>query len=296
MRVRCCDADLAVIVGRTSDRFVDGCVVGELEWPGFTSVWAGVPPHGHETVTGPFQVGVAFSAHRDVHYRSVAHAARTSYGGGAVVCSGVDSIVWSDVRDPTDALEIYPSMALLHSVVETAAVPGWPVEQAAVGIVDPVVVAVAGILRRAHVAGAYVGETASSGLGYLLARHILVEYAGVRVPPAAGHTRPNRATVRRVTDLVADDLAGPLTLDRLAAEAHLSPYIFARSFTATLGQPPYEYVTARRMDRARSLLANAPGSVSEVAAAVGFANLSHFRRVFRAHTGVSPPAYRDQVA
>ncbi|MCA2216565.1 AraC family transcriptional regulator [Jidongwangia harbinensis] len=265
----------------------------ELAWPGFTSAWAWLPPHAHETVTGAHQVGVAFSGHRDVHVRSGARAGRASYPGGSVVCSGADPIVWSDVRDPTEALEIYPAADLVASVGGTGA--GWPTDRTVVGAADPVVVGVAGIIRRAHVASAYLGETASSGLGHLLVRHVLTEYGGQRLPPAPGHTRLSRAQVSRVADLVAADLGGRLTLDRLAAETHLSAHHFARAFKATVGQAPHAYVTARRMDRARLLLATTGLGVADVAKAVGFANLSHFRRVFRAHTGAGPAAYRSAV-
>jgi AraC family transcriptional regulator len=214
----------------------------ELAWPGFTSAWAWLPPHDHETVTGAHQVGVAFSGHRDVHVRSGSRTDRT-----------------------------------------------------VIGAADPVIVGVAGIIRRAHVASAYVGETAGSSLGHLLVRHFLMEYGGQRLPPAPGHTRLTRVQVGRVADLVAAHLSGGLTLDRLAAETHLSPHHFARAFKATVGQAPYAYVTARRMDRARLLLATTGLGVAEVANAVGFANLSHFRRVFKAHAGTGPAAYRSEV-
>jgi hypothetical protein len=75
----------------------------ELTWPGFTSAWAWLPPHGYETVTG-------------------AH--------------------------PTEALEIYPTAALVSSVAGETAGMGWAVDRTVVGVADPVVVAVAGILRR----------------------------------------------------------------------------------------------------------------------------------------------------
>ncbi len=268
---------------------------GRLEWPGLTSAWAWLPPHRDETVTGAHQIGVAFSGHRDVRVRSGARRSRATYAGGAVICSGAEPIVWSDVHDPTEALEIYPGAELLARVAGPGHDAGWPVDRAVIGGADPVVVGLAGILRRAHVASAYLSETAASGLGHLLVRHLLTEYGGHRLPPAPGHTRLSRAQIGHVTDLVAADVGGQLTLDRLAAGTHLSPYHFARAFKATMGQPPHAWVTAWRMDHARRLLAGTGLTVAEVADAVGFANLSHFRRVFRAHTGAGPAAYRGEA-
>jgi AraC family transcriptional regulator len=46
------------------------------------------------------------------------------------------------------------------------------------------------------------------------------------------------------------------------------------------------------MSRAVTLLLGTGLSVVDVAHAVGMSNVSHFRRVFRAHTGVLPGAIR----
>jgi AraC family transcriptional regulator len=267
-----------------------------LTWPGFTSAWAWLPPHRDETTTGAHQIGVAFSGHTGVHLRSGGRAGRASYAAGSVICSGADPIVWSDVSDPTEALEIYPAADLIASVTQDRSAGSWPVDRLSIGVADPVVVAVAGIIRRAHVASAYLGETAASDLGHLLVRHVLAEYGGHRSPPGPGHTRLTPAQVGRVADLVAADLSGCLTVDRLAAETHLSPYHFARAFKATVGQAPHAFVTAQRISRARLLLAGTALTVQEVALAVGFANLSHFRRVFRAHAGAGPAQYRSEVS
>ena len=100
------------------------------------------------------------------------------------------------------------------------------------------------------------------------------------------------ASLVRVHDLVESELAGELTLKRLSAEVHLSPFHFARCFTATVGMPPHRFVTSRRIDRARHLLRSTPWPVERVAGTVGFGNLSHFRRVFRDQVGSTPAAYR----
>jgi len=98
--------------------------------------------------------------------------------------------------------------------------------------------------------------------------------------------------VDRVAEYVDAELATELTLNRLAAVAMLSPYHFARAFKATTGLPPHQFVTARRMDRAKSLLLDQRHAVPEVAYAVGLSNIGHFRRVFRRHLGLNPGELR----
>ncbi len=267
----------------------------EFAWPGMRSYYATLTPHEGETRTGPGQIGVAFSAHREVSYVSGGRHQRATYPGGSVICSGSDEIVWSDVRDPTEALEIYPEPELLRSLGAPDSDWPWPIQRAAVGLADPVVLSIAARLRQAHTTGRYVGETAASSLAHVLARHVLARYAGIK-PDVSRPTRLSLAALVRVHDLIEDDLAGPLTLPELSAAAHLSPFHFARCFTATTGEPPHRYVTGRRIDRARHLLRTTGQPVDAVAQAVGFSNISHFRRVFHAHVGIGPGAYRQATA
>ncbi len=84
---------------------------------------------------------------------------------------------------------------------------------------------------------------------------------------------------------------GPTQLARMAgcSEAHL-----CRSFRAHLGQTPSQWILGLRVRRAASLLETTTYAISEVALMAGFENLSNFHRRFRAETGLTPLAYREQ--
>jgi AraC family transcriptional regulator len=283
--------------GRDAGRTADDAV---LSWPGLSSGFASLPAHDDETVTGAGQVGVAFSAHREVTYTTGGRVRSASYPGGSVICSGTEPIVWSGVREHTEALELYPDPELVARHVGAAAGRSWPVERSVVGRADPVVVGIASIFRRVHTADAYLSDVAASTLAHHLVRHVLVEYAGAPGVHSAGHEagstrghiRLSRGNLATVYDVVEEELEGRISLDALAASVHLSPFHFARAFKASVGMAPYEFVTSRRMDRARLLLRTTGDPVERIAREVGFGNLSHFRRVFRSHAGDTPTAYR----
>src|SRR5262249_23066718 len=59
--------------------------------------------------------------------------------------------------------------------------------------------------------------------------------------------------LRAVVEYVDGHLDADLTLGQMAAAAHLSASHFARRFKAATGQPPHQYVIARRVERARQL-------------------------------------------
>ncbi|HEX3918258.1 MAG TPA: AraC family transcriptional regulator [Caulobacteraceae bacterium] len=91
-------------------------------------------------------------------------------------------------------------------------------------------------------------------------------------------------------------LANPcetLSLETLAAVAGLSPYHFARAFTARFGVSPMAFARERRMElAARRLTAPAPPTLVDLAFDLGFESQEGFTRAFKRAHGVSPGRYR----
>jgi AraC-like DNA-binding protein len=82
--------------------------------------------------------------------------------------------------------------------------------------------------------------------------------------------------------------AEPLDLDRLAAESGFSKFHFARSFKDAYGETPAQYLTRRRVERAKDLLRRANLTVTEVCMLVGFSSLGSFSTRFSELVGMSP--------
>jgi AraC-like DNA-binding protein len=93
-------------------------------------------------------------------------------------------------------------------------------------------------------------------------------------------------------DYIDATCAGPLTLADLARTAGLSPNHLLRTFRQLFHQTPYQYVTARRLELARRLLAETERPISEICLAVGFESLGSFSWLFRRKVGVAPSEYR----
>ncbi len=84
----------------------------------------------------------------------------------------------------------------------------------------------------------------------------------------------------------------PISIDRYAADCHMSTCWFIRSFQQVVKQTPLQYILSLRMANAQSLLENTAYNISEIAAAVGYENPLYFSRLFRRHMGVPPSEYR----
>jgi AraC family transcriptional regulator len=98
--------------------------------------------------------------------------------------------------------------------------------------------------------------------------------------------------LRRVMDYMSANFGQPLTLDDLASEACISKYHFTRLFKQRTGRTPYRVLTIIRLEAAARLLADSDTSISGVAAACGFRNVSHFTTAFGRHYGKSPSMAR----
>jgi hypothetical protein len=72
----------------------------------------------------------------------------------------------------------------------------------------------------------------------------------------------------------------------------LSEFHFARLFKKITGSTPHAYLASLRIERARRLLAETDASINEIGASVGYATQSHFTKVFREATRMTPREFR----
>jgi AraC-like DNA-binding protein len=99
-----------------------------------------------------------------------------------------------------------------------------------------------------------------------------------------------------VRDRLADSLEAPPSLADAARQAYLSPFHFHRLFVRAYGQTPHEFLTARRIDEAKRLLAQSNLSVTEICFNLGYQSLGSFSEKFRRVVGCTPTDYRIGTA
>lgn len=99
-----------------------------------------------------------------------------------------------------------------------------------------------------------------------------------------------RSTLLRARELIRTEYSRPIRLDEVAAAIGVSRYHAVRAFANKFGMPPHAYQIRVQVEKARNLLA-AGVAPARVAAAVGFADQSHFTRHFKKIVGVTPGTY-----
>src|SRR3954471_5353106 len=128
-----------------------------------------------------------------------------------------------------------------------------------------------------------------------LTAHVAQAYGGLRprAEPGRGGLAPWQ--VKRACEKLDSDLGGKLSLEQIAAEFGLSVSHFSRAFRVSTGLPPHQWLLRQRVKTAQQLMTVRGLPLSEIAISAGFANQSHFTRVFSAVVGVSPAAWRRET-
>lgn len=109
------------------------------------------------------------------------------------------------------------------------------------------------------------------------------------------HPLPARASgdpMARLLDWAMGHLGQTLSIDRLAAQCHMSRRTFVRAFRASTGTTPSSWVRARRLDAARRLLETTDLSIDQVAADCGFGSAVTLRQNFASAFSTTPTDYR----
>jgi len=94
--------------------------------------------------------------------------------------------------------------------------------------------------------------------------------------------------LRRATEYVAEHLAETVLLKDLAGQTGLSPSRFGRAFKLSMGISPHRWQMNLRVLEAQEMLRTGTRSQADIALATGFAEQSHFSRVFKEVVGVPP--------
>lgn len=86
----------------------------------------------------------------------------------------------------------------------------------------------------------------------------------------------------------------PIGLGRLSDHAGYSPSYLSTVFHKITGQCVVEYITGKRIEHAKHLLATSRLKVVEIGLSSGFKDLAHFNRTFRRLVGTTPSEYRHE--
>lgn len=100
--------------------------------------------------------------------------------------------------------------------------------------------------------------------------------------------------VGQIIRYIEENLGEDLSRAQLAARAYISEDYLSKKFALHTGMSIPNYVSSKRMEKARDYFKNTAHSVSEVATLVGYTNYSYFSKTFRDYAGCTPNEFRNQ--
>ncbi len=198
----------------------------------------------------------------------------------------------ADVATPFDFLLLEISPAALERLADAADLPGVTLLAAETASKDIVLANLARVfipaLERPREASAlFVDQMATAVGSYLVQR-----YGSQKSVPVIRPRKLSRAHELLAKNLLLDKLDGDISVQDVASACNLSRGYFIRAFRETTGVTPYQWLLNERVARARELLRDGDLSLSEVAISCGFADQSHFTRVFTGVVGTTPGNWR----
>ncbi len=98
--------------------------------------------------------------------------------------------------------------------------------------------------------------------------------------------------LRQAKEFIDEQYFEPLTLSVVAESVGVHPVYLANSFRRHYRCSVGEYLRLRRVEIASHKISTSKDSIVDNALAAGFSNQSHFSRIFKQVTGMSPAKYR----
>lgn len=106
------------------------------------------------------------------------------------------------------------------------------------------------------------------------------------------HSNKSVVKLKNVLAYIRGNYDKPLSLEDMADAAGMSPKYFCHFFKTMTTKTPVEYLNSYRIEKASRSLLNSDASVTKIAFACGFNDLSYFIKTFKAIKGVSPSKFR----
>lgn len=198
-----------------------------------------------------------------------------------------------ELPDPFDVVFFYLPRATFDEIADEAAVPRIAdLEHVpGVGVADGVLANMAAALAPSLEAPETASRLLVDHVLRAVCTHVAHVYGGMpSQAPRRGGLAPWQE--RRAKELLTANIDGAISLAELAQQCDLSVSHFTRAFRRSTGLPPYGWLIAQRVERAKALLSQSSMSIAELALAAGFADQSHLTRSFKRQVGTTPGSWR----
>ena len=101
--------------------------------------------------------------------------------------------------------------------------------------------------------------------------------------------------IKNIKSYIESNLDFKININQIADAFHYNPRYLGRLFKQQTGNTINDYITYRRLKRAKTLLSDTEASVIDISNEVGFNNVTYFNRLFKKSFGITPTKYRKET-
>lgn len=133
-------------------------------------------------------------------------------------------------------------------------------------------------------------------MGVTMATYLLEQYGGALAMAPRKSRILSRVHEQRAKEMLRERLDGTTSIGDVADACAMSRSYFIRAFRETTGLTPHRWLMNERVELARGLLTDTRRPLADIATDCGFADQSHFTRVFTQAVGLPPGSWRREVS
>jgi AraC-like DNA-binding protein len=235
-----------------------------------------------------FLVGVSLEPGHSRRIVRGRHASSHDFAPDAIYIRRFAEDYKADIRGGFDFLLIELSERCFERAVDPRMGTRVTGLECVTGLPDPVLASLAcalvPALERPHEASTlFVDQMAG-----VIATHLIQHYGSQAARSQPKTHRLSRVQEALAKEMLGSDLSGGISASDVADACQLSRSHFIRSFKEATGQTPHQWLQGRRVERAVALLRESMLPLAEIASLCGFADQSHFTRVFTRAVGTTP--------
>ncbi len=101
---------------------------------------------------------------------------------------------------------------------------------------------------------------------------------------------------RQFVNTIYENMFNDISIEQLADLTNRSLTSFKKEFRRIFNSSPHHWIIVQRLSRAKIMLSSTSRTVSEIGAECGFANISHFIKLFKQRYNSTPASYRRTIA
>lgn len=240
-----------------------------------------------------FLVGVSRNAGHQRRIFHSSHATEHEFEHGSIYIRNLADAYRADLRGAFDFLLLEVSRSFLLDLAQEHGWRGGVDLVCRAGTIDPMlshlVAAVEPLLERSGSSSRLFLDQ----LGTTIGIHLIEHYGAAN--PHLESQRPallSRSQLAAACEMLAASFSGDRSIADVARACGLSRGYFIRGFKEATGKTPHQWGLSQRVEQARGMLISSEMSLADIALACGFADQSHFTRVFSKVTGLPPGGWR----